>query len=200
MAAMNDVLQNILEIAERDMGEGDYVRFADILRDFHRGTARTDRDTRRFVIARPIKISFRRSGTKHTIELIHQERLELLQADGRYPTLYRTEYKYNDSSVQFSTNPFSQLVKYYLHLHSPQVVHIDSFMGHKMLSYKTAQKRAMEFYKVITKRIADAGDDMPDQIRDHLNEIRQNHIDFTYTDFVNRVNSGIPDIEDPSAI
>lgn len=200
MAAMNDVLQNLLEIAERDMDEGDYVRFADILRDFHRGTARTDPGTRRSVIARPIKISFRRSGTKHTLELIHQERLDIPTGNGHSRTIFRTEYKYNDSSVQFSTNPFSQLVKHYLHLHTPQVVHCDSFLGHKMLSYKTAQKRAMEFYKVITKRIEDAGDDLPDDILERLNEVRAMHIEFTYTDFVTRVNAGIPDLEDPSAI
>lgn len=197
---MADALRNILEIAEQEMDEGDYLRFANILQDFHRGSARTDPGTRRSVISRPIKISFKRAGTLHTLELLYQERLDIPAGHERFNTVFRTELKYNDGPKVFGTNPFSAYVRHFLHLHGPKVIYIDSWMGRKTMSYKLAQRRAMDFYKVITKRIADAGDDMPDEIRDHLNELRQNHIDFTYTDFVNRVLAGIPDLEDPSAI
>lgn len=194
---MSDNLAQVLEIAEHGLPEGDYLRVANLLRDAHVGrpAAASSPIVVRTVLERKIKVSINKRGVKYSLELVCQTTTET--RTGHSTTYnYLTTFRYDGiAGVQTFRMPFHAVVKEFMFLHKPREVILETALGNKTITYCAAEKHAMKMYEKLTTRYVEEFDQLPDTIREHLNDLRQNYIDFGYSDYVQFVVSSIPDTE-----
>lgn len=190
-----DALRSILEHAETvGLPDGTYVRVANALRDVfnNRGEARQNvRHILGGLYESNLKVSFNKGGLEYYVRLLRQERT---CPTGGGMSVYKTTYKFaRDDTTYEGQRSFRSVVDDFLKLHRPKevIIHYGSARVHIRESMVRRQMKIE--YTLLDTRLKES--DVSDRQREQYEDMLDEMLVYTYSDFVCRVLARLPDNE-----